>query len=87
MEFFDGFGMHPSVYTGIPRRVDMFNEKQVQSYKAQTCGMWVIYFLLKRYRGFSMQSIVEPFNDINTNDIVIAEMFSDLYNVNIPPYF
>ena len=86
LEFFDSFGWMPEMYEGIPYKVDIVNEKQVQSLDAQTCGLWAVYFLLQRYRGFTMNEIVQPLNDVSVNDVVIAKYFSDIYKIDIPVY-
>ena len=87
LEFWDSFALPPEIYVSLPCKVDVTNEKQVQSFSAQTCGMWTTYYLLQRYRGFDMNDIVKPFNDLSTNDIIIAKLFSDLYKINVAPYY
>ena len=86
LEFFDAFGFRPEFYEGIPQHVNVVNEKQVQSLSTQTCGQWTTFFVLQRYRGISMRRIVQDFNDLSTNDIVIAELFSNIFSTNIPVY-
>ena len=86
IEFFDPFGFRPEMYAGIPYRVDIINDKQVQHFSAQTCGMWTTFFLLQRYREINMRDIVQPFNDLDSNDVIIAKLFFDVYAINIPVY-
>ena len=87
LEFFDSFGLAPEFYPGIPRIVDINNNKQVQHFKAVTCGLWAMYYLLKRYRGCSMSNIVAPFDEVNTNDIVLSKWFKKVYSLDVQPYY
>ena len=85
LEFFDSFANSPASYPGLPRKVDLINNKQVQGHDSQTCGHWCIYYLLRRYRNCSMSDIVKPFgHDFDVNDHWIGRYFFKHYNINIP---
>jgi len=62
-EYFDSFARYPRVrnienYLNANCISWVWNNQPVQNIFSDTCGHHVIYFLAKRCRGFSMQSIV-----------------------------
>jgi hypothetical protein len=76
-EFYDSFGKLPEDYdiqlrSFIDRNsfACVYNDVQVQSNSASTCGFHVLFYLYRRAQGFSMQSSLRMLNGNNSDDIV-----------------
>ena len=83
LEFFDSFANIPSFYPGLPAKVDVLNRKRVQGFDSQMCGQWCVYFLLNRYRRYTMNDIVRRFgNDYDANDHWIRTFFFEYFGID-----
>ena len=73
-EYFDSYGLPPSVngFTALMERNSkewVYNDKTLQSLFSTTCGHYCVYFVLYRYRGYSMRDIVSRFSsNLTEND-------------------
>lgn len=78
-EFFDSYGLHPSVYefNFTPK---IYNKRCLQKLDSNVCGQYCVYFLYQRVRGKSLQEIVAPFSldDRSWNDSQVARFISRL---------
>jgi hypothetical protein len=57
LEFFDSFGMHPSIYGFNLEAKVHYNEHQIQSFTSDVCGHYCIFFLYQRARSLDLVSI------------------------------
>ena len=78
-EYFDSYGKAPSVpqieyFLRKNAKYVIYNKRQIQGTFSTVCGQYVIFFLLHRCRGLSMDKIINFFsldtmdNDLNVND-------------------
>lgn len=79
-EFFDSLGKSPSFYhiefeyALINRGPNyIYNARRVQNYGSDMCGMYCIYYVLKRSAEFSMRYIVNEFDSLDYNDNMVRE--------------
>lgn len=85
VEFFDSFGRKPSDY-GIKitsGRIVQTNNIQLQNLFSNVCGLYCIFYLMKRVRGHGMTTIVNIFSDNNTlfNDSLLKKKICDHFNL------
>ncbi len=78
-EFFDSLGKDPIDYkvdfeTFLRKRYWMMRDR-IQQSTSETCGLYCVYYVTKRYRGMTMQNIVNSFNVNNPewNDNYVRE--------------
>jgi hypothetical protein len=69
VEFFGSYGMRPprkllTMARGWTRRVT-WNKIRFQNYNTNVCGLYAIYFLHFRCRGWTMNQIQKHFNENN----------------------
>ena len=84
-EYFDSLGPY-SVNREIVSYMDMHtlswhkNENQIQSLYSNVCGQYCIYFLMKRCRNISINTVVNHFtSDFIKNDIFISDFIKKYY--------
>lgn len=75
-EFYDSLGRPPSFYNKDfeyflinhgPNYI--YNSQRIQSYGSSVCGVYCIYYVLKRSMGYSIKEIVQEFStDLENND-------------------
>lgn len=83
IEFFDSYGLHPSVY-GFSFSVVKYNQSQLQSFTSNVCGQYCIYYLFKRSRCSCIFSKEFSTNSDN-NDILIVKWFKKIsFSPHIP---
>ena len=72
-EFFDSYGMHPSLY-GFSLAPMHMNHRSLQSLSSNVCGQYCIYYLYHRSRGKTLAQIVSSFSshDQAWNDNSVA---------------
>ena len=85
LEFFDSFGMPPSMYNGVPEFIKrqrtksvIYNCQQVQSIDSDACGHYCIMYAIWRAQGYSLQSIMTRFRQINDRDSIVKYMVTNL---------
>ena len=72
LEFFDSYGLHPSIY-GFIQSPSSINHTTLQSLDSNVCGQYCIYFLYHRSRGKTMSQIIGTFiKDQAWNDNSVA---------------
>lgn len=90
--YFDSYGFYPLLPT-FEKFLDRhakgkikYNNTQLQSLFSTTCGAYVIFYIMHRARGFSMESIVNMFDsrDQAYNDRHIHEFIQKHANLNFP---
>ena len=80
-EYFDSYGQLPTLpqiqhFLRKNTKYSIFNRRHLQGAFSTVCGQYVIFFLLHRCRGLSMDKIIKLFssdsmdNDLNVNDFV-----------------
>ena len=77
-EFFDSLGHSPKQYLASfeqflinhsPQYI--YSNKRLQNYGSDTCGLFVLYYVILRCRGYTMQDIVNNFStNLAQNDIL-----------------
>lgn len=78
VEFFDSYGTIPphqllTLARGWTRRVS-WNKLMFQNYFSALCGMYVVYFLHYRSRGWAMKDIQNHFNgSFLSNDKLVSD--------------
>jgi hypothetical protein len=77
--FFDSFGNSPEYfnlgkYTKTFSNSVEYNEDQIQGFFTNTCGHYVVFFILMINRGFSIRKILSCFNlkNFDLNDFRIS---------------
>ena len=80
LEFFDSYGLSPSMYDfkfQIPMRM---NHQTLQSLDSNVCGHYCIFYLYHRSRGKSLSQIVSSFStrDLSWNDNSVTRFLSKL---------
>lgn len=78
IEFFDSYGLHPSVY-GFTFSVVKYNHSQLQSLTSNLCGQYCIYYLYKRSRCSCVFS-KEFSTNSDWNDIQVSKWFKKISN-------
>lgn len=78
-EFFDSLGHAPEFYRvhfeKNLRQPYYMTSNRIQDFKSDTCGLYCIYYVVNRYSGITMQTLMNAF-DINNkkeNDILVVE--------------
>ena len=83
-DYFDSFGTPPleEIYIWLksffPGKI-LYNTKWVQSPLSQVCGGYVLFFLLMRSRGVSMETLTKIFQNENNllgNDLLLLEILT-----------
>jgi hypothetical protein len=70
VEFFDPLAKTPSHYKLM---LDcLYNTEVIQPSGSELCGLYVLFFLYWRCRGFSMNQITDSFNGSNNDALVLA---------------
>ena len=79
-EFFDSLGRAPTYYSKniihfLGSRY-MYNSIRLQPPQTSTCGLYCLYFLYHRIRGFSFLEILESFSkNLQHNDVVVIDFY------------
>lgn len=79
-EFFNSFGLGPTNryiinFLNYFSKPFIYNNVCLQSFDAQTCGMYVIYFLFKRTRGESFKKIITSLQkSCKSNDDIVKKL-------------
>ena len=75
LEFFDSFGNTPNAYGLKIRAGDVirFNHVQLPNLFFNLCGVFCIYYLFKRVRGYTLWEVQNDFSRNNTefNDTIV----------------
>jgi hypothetical protein len=92
-EFFDSYGQAPNFYRDsfgdfLSKHCDKwgFNKHKLQSAWSDVCGQYCIFYLSHRALGYSMNQIVQLFND-NTmlNDAKVSRFVQNHFKVMLRP--
>jgi len=84
-EFFDSLGRSPSHYSEkilnflLNKNSEgfVYNCKRLQGPQTSTCGLFCLYFLYFRIRGYSFVDILERFGlNLNHNEYIVTEFYS-----------
>jgi hypothetical protein len=82
-EFFDSFALQPKqfVYDFLKRNSPniIFNKHSLQGYDATTCGYWCLHFLLERFKGHGMSTIVLEAKSMCSPDCYVYKRINKLY--------
>ena len=79
-EYFDSFGLpplHASFEMFMNRNCASwsYNNRTLQSITSSVCGLYCIYFLVMRSKGYSLRDLLSVFTDnFNTNDDIVANL-------------
>jgi Adenovirus endoprotease len=80
LDFFDSLGLssfaaHFKKFLTSNSLRQFYNNNRLQSSDSYVCGVYCLYFLYFRSRGFSMSSILKRFNVLNfaANDIIVCK--------------
>lgn len=87
-EFFDSYGLHPSLYDFHLQPIHssiVWNQRCLQQLNSNVCGQYCIYYLYQRIRAHkSLRECVSSFslNDRAWNDSSVSHFVSRLNNNN-----
>jgi hypothetical protein len=77
-EFFDSFAKTTSYY-GFHLKNYIHNTQVLQAHDSTVCGYYVLYYLICRARGLSMEDILQPFSkDRDANDAAVVSFLSSI---------
>ena len=80
-EYFDSFGLPPlfqefELYLTNYCVSWSFNRQTVQSVTSSTCGLYCMYYLIMRSKGFTLRELLNVFShDYVSNDEIVVELF------------
>lgn len=83
-EFFDSLGRSPASYSHYildflienSSKEFIYNTQVLQPSRSSTCGMYCLFFLYYRVRGFSFEKILKYFSkNLEHNDNIVIEFF------------
>lgn len=79
-EFFDSLGKGPNHYsTNITHFMGnqyVYNTQRLQAHNSSTCGLYCLYFLYYRVRGYSFSNILNRFSlNLKHNDSIVIDFF------------
>lgn len=82
-EFFDSLGRNPKFYSediinflSKENKQIAYNCKRLQSTNSSTCGLFCLYFLYYRIRGYSFEKILESFGkNLKMNDLIVIDFY------------
>ena len=80
-EYFDSFGL-PPLFKEFKKYLTeycvswIFNDKTIQSITSNVCGLYCMYYLIMRSKGFTMRELMKVFSDdCVSNDKIVVELF------------
>lgn len=83
-EYFDSYGLPPSMHPDIARFLEyrsvsyQYNRHSLQGLWSTVCGQYVLFYLLHRCRGYSMDEITSWFTPhTGTNDMHVHEFMEN----------
>ena len=88
-EFFDSYGFPSQQYSQFFSQwmqehsiLQKYNKVQIQSEYSSVCGLYCLFYLRQRLRGWSMNNIVHSFNTVNrvNNDSFIYTYMSGVFS-------
>eukprot|EP00745_Piridium_sociabile_P016482 TRINITY_DN24483_c1_g2_i1.p5 TRINITY_DN24483_c1_g2~~TRINITY_DN24483_c1_g2_i1.p5 ORF type:complete len:154 (+),score=7.34 TRINITY_DN24483_c1_g2_i1:3583-4044(+) len=83
-EYFDSFGFPPILHEDIEQFIFRnsqscrYNSRWLQDETASNCGFYVLYFILRKSRGVTMDRLLSPFNPrrvIHNDQTVIRRVY------------
>lgn len=88
-EFFDSLGHSPVFYhkefeylliNHSPNQPNyLYNSKRLQQFGSNVCGLYCIYYIVLRDRGYSMHDIVNTFTGrLDVNDELVKNFYNQL---------
>lgn len=87
LETFDSYGNSPDMLSPfIKRYMKTFkqthiNTKKLQSSETTVCGQYCLFYLICRCRGYTMQEIINNFNNnYHTNDQFVYNFIDDRFD-------
>lgn len=91
VEYFDSYGQKPNIssirnfITKFPE--SWYNNQRLQGPLSSVCGHYCIYFLIKRWQGYSTDQILGQFsNDYEENDAMITEWLNSNFDIDTDTY-
>lgn len=81
-EFMDSMGNTPDYYdVGFEKVLGTYlmTTDRIQNSKSDMCGLYCIYYVMRRHAGFSMKTLLSIFNTGNgqVNDWTLRDIFID----------
>ena len=85
-EYFDSFGFPPLLQTVLgflsrntPGRL-LYNDRHLQNFASSACGLYVVYYILRKSRGASLSSVqgAFPSNNNTVNDRRVRALIASL---------
>lgn len=79
-EFFDSLGHAPNYYSQklslFMKNTFIYNTRRLQAYNSNTCGLYCLFFLYYRIRGYSFSEILENFTpNLDINDKIVIDFY------------
>ena len=85
MEYWDSYGFEPpSIFMPFLSGSYKRSTKFIQHPLSSTCGQYCIFYILKRYNGYTMQDVVSLFTENKLeNDIIVNRTIEDNFCVDL----
>lgn len=85
-EYFDSYGVHPNKY--FERFLEgnyVKNINFIQHPKSTVCGQYVMFYILQRCNGYSIDEIVQMFdkNNLIQNDVLVNDYVEKQFGVDL----
>lgn len=86
VEYFDSYGLEPAVpevIQFISKNVVKYSHNSVclQSLTSSVCGMYCVFYLFYKSRGYKLEDICNMFtNDAVSNDAIVCNFVSNTFN-------
>lgn len=79
-EFFDSLGHEPNYYSSniahFMNNNFKYNTQRLQAYNSSTCGLYCLFFLYYRVRGYTFSDILSKFSsNLNLNDSIVIDFY------------
>ena len=89
-EYFDSYGLNiqtRDVLSFIQRHCNtyVYNDRVIQHIYSQKCGLYCLYYALKKARGVSMMNILKPFKILKPeyNEITLLKLLNRFKNMRL----
>ena len=85
VEYWDSYGFKPpSIFLPFLSTSYKRSTKFIQHPLSSTCGQYCIFYILKRYNGYSMKDIVSIFSENKLeNDIIVNKTIEDHFCLDL----
>lgn len=91
VEYFDSYGLQPTLpaFLKFLTKFDFYkhSNKQIQGPFSSVCGHYCIYYIIQRWKGFSMNDILNKFSsNLEENDNLITDWLNETFDLSTETY-